>query len=105
MGENMIKRDENKQWFVYVIVNSRNEAYTGVTHDVSPERRIDEHNQGRGAKYTRGRGPWRLAYVEAGFDSRGKAQARERELKRDVRMKSALKEIKSYRKDVSGADF
>ncbi len=89
----MTQRPEKKQWFVYVIVNAANEAYTGVTYDVSPDRRLGEHNRGHGAKYTRGRGPWTLAYAEGGYTSRGEAQARERELKRDVRMKASLKKM------------
>lgn len=34
--------------------------YTGVTTDV--QRRIEEHNKGKGAKYTRSRLPVRLLY-------------------------------------------
>jgi putative endonuclease len=39
------------------------------------------HNEGRGARYTRGRRPVALVYTEA-FDSRGRALKREHQLKR-----------------------
>lgn len=37
--------------------------YTGITDDL--ERRLRAHNEGRGAKYTRGRGPLKLRYLES----------------------------------------
>jgi putative endonuclease len=42
-------------WFVYVVRCSDGSLYTGVARDV--DKRIQQHNEGRGAKYTRGRGP------------------------------------------------
>ncbi len=58
---------------------SDNSIYTGYTTNV--ERRIKEHNDGKGAKYTRGRTPVKLLYVEF-YDSKSKAMRREYELKR-----------------------
>ena len=37
--------------------------YTGITDAL--ERRLRAHNEGRGAKYTRGRGPLKLRYLES----------------------------------------
>ena len=37
--------------------------YTGITDDLG--RRLRAHNEGRGAKYTRGRGPLKLRYLES----------------------------------------
>jgi putative endonuclease len=42
-------------WFVYLARCRDGTYYTGVARDV--ERRIAQHNAGRGARYTRGRGP------------------------------------------------
>jgi putative endonuclease len=44
-------------WFVYIVeCNDEDKTlYTGITTDI--ERRIKQHNEGKGAKYTRGRGP------------------------------------------------
>lgn len=53
--------------------------YTGYTTDL--ERRLTEHNEGRGAKYTRGRTPVTLKYVEYNY-SKCNAMRREYELKK-----------------------
>lgn len=42
-------------WFVYILRCSDDTLYTGITNNL--ERRINQHNQGKGAKYTKGRGP------------------------------------------------
>jgi len=84
-----------KQWFVYVLINLRGECYTGVTLDDSPDRRLDEHNGERpgGAKYTRARRPWTLIYAENGFATRGAAQSRELQIKKDRALKKRLKQF------------
>ena len=42
-------------WFVYMIRCSDNTIYTGITNDL--EKRLDKHNSGKGAKYTKSRRP------------------------------------------------
>lgn len=69
----------SKGHFVYIVECSDKTLYTGYTVDV--EKRLTEHNAGRGAKYTRGRAPVTLRYVEAG-DSRSWGLKREIEIKR-----------------------
>ncbi|WP_411967686.1 GIY-YIG nuclease family protein [Haloferax sp. YSSS75] len=64
--------------FVYVLQCTDGSLYTGYTTDV--ERRVAEHNAGDGAKYTRGRTPVELVYVEE-FDSKSAAMSREYEIK------------------------
>ena len=49
-------------WSVYILRCADGSLYTGVTNDL--ERRISQHNAGRGARYTRGRGPVTLAFSE-----------------------------------------
>ena len=66
------------RWFVYVLRCGDGSLYTGVATDVT--RRLAEHASGRGAKYTRGRGPLTLVHVE-GKRTRGSAQKREAALK------------------------
>ncbi|MFB6104027.1 MAG: GIY-YIG nuclease family protein [Halobacteriaceae archaeon] len=63
---------------VYVLECADGTFYTGYTTDV--QRRVAEHDAGEGAKYTRGRTPVEVVYVET-FDSRSDAQRREHELK------------------------
>lgn len=58
--------------------------YTGWTTD--PERRVKEHNAGRGALYTRWRRPVSLRYLEEAVD-RSAAQRRENEIKKLTRQK------------------
>lgn len=48
--------------FVYMLRCKDGSLYTGWTNDL--ERRLAMHNSGRGAKYTRGRGPLELVYSE-----------------------------------------
>ncbi len=64
--------------YVYIVECDDGSLYTGYTTDVG--RRIDEHNAGEGAKYTAGRRPVTLRYVEY-HPSRSAAQSREHEIK------------------------
>lgn len=49
-------------WYVYILRCGDNTLYTGITDDVP--RRLAAHRAGKGAKYTRGRGPLELVYTE-----------------------------------------
>ena len=51
-----------KQWVVYILECGDGTLYTGITDDL--QRRLKAHSQGKGAKYTRGRGPLKLRYLE-----------------------------------------
>ena len=53
--------------------------YTGYTNDLI--KRVAQHNENKGAKFTRGRGPVALVYFEE-FPTRGEAMAREIQIKR-----------------------
>lgn len=77
-------------WYVYVIVNAARIAYTGIAADVNA--RLAQHNgeQRGGAKFTRGRGPWRIAHVE-GPMTKGDALRREAAIKKNRAFKKALK--------------
>lgn len=67
-----------KQWVLYILECGDGSLYTGITDDL--ERRLKAHREGRGAKYTRGRGPLTLRYTEQCEDH---SQA----LKREYRVK------------------
>jgi len=45
-------------WFVYIARCADGTLYTGIARDVAA--RIAQHDEGRGARYTRGRGPLTL---------------------------------------------
>ena len=49
-------------WYLYILSCGDGSLYTGITTDV--EKRLEAHRQGKGAKYTRGRGPLTLRYHE-----------------------------------------
>jgi putative endonuclease len=69
-------------YFCYILECADETYYTGWTTD--PERRLQQHNRGSGARYTRARRPVRLAYVEEQPD-RASAMRRERAIKRLTR--------------------
>ncbi len=69
---------------VYIVACDDGTYYTGYTTDV--ERRVAEHNDGTGAKYTRGRRPVELVHVET-YDSQSAAMQREYAIKQLRRSK------------------
>ena len=69
-------------WFVYIVRCADDTLYTGIAVDV--ERRIEQHNTGTGAKYTRSRRPVCAVYVEEAPD-RSAASRREWEIKQLTR--------------------
>lgn len=75
--------------FVYVLASERGgkyRTYVGWTTDLN--RRLDQHNNGTGAKSTRGR-EWVLLYAER-YDTRHEAMSREWHLKRDKKLRKML---------------
>ena len=71
-------------WYVYMLRCGDDTLYTGVTDDV--EKRIAAHRAGKGAKYTRGRGPLEPVFVEEQPD-KSAALRREYEIKQMTRQK------------------
>ena len=72
----------DKAWYVYILKCGDGSLYTGITDDV--QRRLEAHRSGKGAKYTRGRGPLELCY-QAACESHSQALKREMEIKRRTR--------------------
>lgn len=72
-------------WYVYILKCRDDTLYTGITDDV--DRRVEVHNSGKGAKYTRGRGPVFAVYREVCPD---KSTA----LKRECAIKSMSRQEK-----------
>ncbi len=65
-------------WIVYILRCSDGSYYTGITNSLT--RRIEQHNAGKGAKYTKGRRPVELVYHE-NQPNRSSASRREAEIK------------------------
>jgi putative endonuclease len=76
-----------KPWFVYILECKDGTLYTGITDSV--EKRLAAHNAGKGAKYTRGRAPFVLRFVEKVL-GRGNALKREAEIKKMRRKEKRL---------------
>ncbi|ASJ56639.1 GIY-YIG nuclease family protein [Brevibacillus porteri] len=74
----------SKSHYVYILSCADGTLYTGYTTELI--RRLAAHNEGKGAKYTRGRGPVELLYWEEGAD-RSWGLKREESIKRLTRKK------------------
>ena len=67
-----------KQYYVYLLECCDKTLYCGYTTDIA--KRVAKHNQGKGAKYTKGRLPVRLVYKES-YNSKTEALKREYNIK------------------------
>ena len=67
-----------KEWVLYMLRCRDGSLYTGITNNL--EKRLEAHRSGKGAKYTRGRGPLELVYTE-------KCEDKSAALKREVEIK------------------
>ena len=74
-------------YYCYLLECADGTYYCGWTKDV--QRRLDTHNKGRGAKYTRMRRPVTLVYYEE-LPDRSEAMRREHKLKQKTREQKAL---------------
>ena len=76
-------------YFVYMLKSLGKESvtYVGYTNDLN--KRIDLHNNNKGAKFTRGR-KWKLIYKEK-FDSKKEAISREYYIKKNRTLRNKIK--------------
>jgi len=70
-------------WYLYILECKDGSYYTGITKDIP--RRIEKHNAGKGARYTRSHRPVKLIYFE------------EYEIESEVRKREL--EVKSWRRE------
>lgn len=70
--------------FVYIVRCSDNSLYTGYTNNI--EARINKHNAGKAAKYTKIRRPVVLVYQEM-YETKSEALRREYEIKTFTRQR------------------
>lgn len=70
-------------WTVYILECADGTLYCGVTNNL--ERRLSQHNAGKGAKYTMRRSPVRVVYHEPAAD-RSASQKREAAIKKLTRL-------------------
>ena len=72
-------------WYIYILECSDHTLYTGITTDIN--RRLLEHNSGKGAKYTRNRKPVTLRAL---FEAKNRSEAS----KEEYRIKRLTREEK-----------
>ncbi|MGL5150687.1 MAG: GIY-YIG nuclease family protein [Clostridium sp.] len=65
--------------YIYILRCGDNSLYTGWTNNL--EKRFNDHKSGNGAKYTRGRGPLEIVYIEE-FEDKSIAMKREYAIKK-----------------------
>lgn len=88
----MIYEERDFMNYTYMVECSDGTLYTGWTNNI--EKRIEIHNDGKGAKYTRSRLPVELKYYET-FATKREAMQREYEIKQLSR-RDKLKLIKAF---------
>ena len=71
------------KWFVYLLECQDGSLYCGITNNL--EKRIQVHNSGKGAKYTKTRLPVKLYYFEE-TDDKSSASKREWQIKKLTRI-------------------
>ncbi|MBM7635133.1 GIY-YIG nuclease family protein [Geomicrobium sediminis] len=94
--ERRVNEKEQTDHYVYMIQCVDNTLYTGYARNVWERLRL--HESGKGAKYTRGRGPFTLVHME-GFETKREALQEEWRLKQLSRVEK-LQYIKERRRGV-----
>jgi len=79
-------------YFVYLLSSSNNKkiiTYVGYTNNI--KKRLELHNKGKGAKFTRGR-KWKLIYSEE-FKTKKEAISREYYIKKNRKFRNLIKNL------------
>ena len=94
LTKEMVGLVQQQNNYVYIVRCSDQTLYTGWTNNL--EKRIEAHNAGKGAKYTKARKPVELVYFET-FEYKSDALKREyqiKQLKRSEKEKLILSKKK-----------
>ena len=84
-------------YFVYIISTNRKSkliTYVGYTNNL--KKRLSLHNNGKGAKFTRGR-QWKIIYSEK-YDTKSEAISREYYIKKNRKFRNFIKERYRWKK-------
>ena len=74
----MSESNSKQEWYLYMIECKDSKLYTGITNDL--DRRVKQHNCGKGCRFTKFRIPVRLIYKKV-YSSKDEALKREAEIK------------------------
>lgn len=94
-GLKKLSQSESEQWYVYILECSDKTLYVGITNNL--DRRISKHNNGTGAKYTKGRAPVTLLKY---FIVNSKSEA----LKLEIKIKKMSRKDKIELKKINKVD-
>ncbi len=77
-------------YFVYLIVSDlkKNKKFSYVGYTNNLKKRLNLHNTGKGAKFTRGK-KWKLVYYEK-YDSKSSAMINEFKLKKNYKLRNKI---------------
>ena len=78
---------KKQHWLVYILKCSDGTLYTGITTDI--KRRLDEHNDGSGSRYTRVRRPVTAVFTTEA-ENRSEASSLEIKIKKLSRKQKLL---------------
>lgn len=78
------KQNQHQGIYTYIVKCSDETLYTGWTNNL--KKRLEAHNSGKGAKYTKNRRPVELVYFEE-YDTKQEAMKREYAIKQLSRQK------------------
>ena len=78
------KQNQHQGNYTYIVKCSDETLYTGWTNNL--KKRLEAHNSGKGAKYTKNRRPVELVYFEE-YDTKQEAMKREYAIKQLSRQK------------------
>ena len=79
-------------YFVYVISSVKNSKFTTyVGHTNNLKKRLNLHNKGKGAKFTRGR-HWKVIYKEK-YTTKNEAMSREYYIKKNRKFRNSIKKM------------
>ncbi len=88
-------------WYCYTLKSIKNkQLYIGYTGDL--KQRLNEHNQGKGGKYTKNNRPWKLIYYEAYLSKRDATKA-EKFYKTGYGKEILKNKLKHYLNNVGGS--
>jgi putative endonuclease len=82
-------------YHIYLLECNDGSIYTGITNDIS--RRLEQHQSGKGARYTRSRGAHKILYTE-------KCRSRSAALKREFKIKGMTRAQKILMIEKSSSD-
>ena len=77
-------------YFVYLIVSNlkNNKKFSYVGYTINLKKRVNLHNSGKGAKFTRGK-KWKLVYYKK-YDSKSAAMKNEYKLKKNYKLRKKI---------------